>query len=381
MLPDHSKIMVVLGTRPEVVKLGPVIEALREHGGFEVVTLATAQHREMLDDMLAVFGIEPRHDLNIMTANQSLVEVTVRCLQGISRVLKAEHPDLVLVQGDTTTVMSASIACYYHRTPVGHVEAGLRTSDKYSPFPEEVNRRVASVLADLHFAPTERARDNLLREGVPASAVSVTGNTVIDAVHKISAMDPPRDETSAKIEAFLAGIGRLILVTVHRRESFGQPLADICAGLTQILDENLDTGIVLPVHPNPNVRQVVLSALGAQPRALLIEPLDYLHFVHAMKRAHLLISDSGGVQEEAPSLSKPVLVLREKTERPEGVEAGVARLVGTSRQTIVDEANRLLRSSGEYEKMVRSVNPYGDGAASRRIVAAIERFVASRPTP
>ena len=366
----QRKILAIFGTRPEVIKMGPVLTALRNDSAFDVVTLATAQHREMLDDMLRVFGIVPDHDLDVMTADQRVVDVTAKCLVGIDAVLRQEAPDLALVQGDTTTVLAAALACHYNRIPVGHVEAGLRTADKYAPFPEEMNRRVAGALADLHFAPTAQARDNLRREGVPEATIHVTGNTVVDAVLRIAATTvDPADKQLDHILRFTASIGRLLLVTAHRRESFGAPLRAVCQALAAILEAHPDTGIVFPVHPNPNVRGPVYEILGERQRVLLVPPLDYVQFVHVMQRAVLILTDSGGVQEEAPSLGKPVLVLRDKTERPEGVEAGVAHLVGTDPERIRATADRLLAAPREVE--VRRDNPYGDGHAADRIVQAI----------
>jgi len=369
---QRRKILAIFGTRPEVIKMGPVVEALRADGAFTVVTLATAQHREMLDDMLRVFGIVPDHDLDIMTPDQRVVDVTAQCLLGIDAVLRQEKPDLALVQGDTTTVLAAALACHYNRIPVGHVEAGLRTADKYAPFPEEMNRRVAGALADLHFAPTAQARENLRREGVPEAAILITGNTVVDAVLHIAAKPPdPNDAVLQRIARFADGVGRLLLVTAHRRESFGAPLRGVCQALLRILETHPDAGLVFPVHPNPNVRHTVHELLGAQSRVLLLEPLDYLQFVQVMRRATLILTDSGGVQEEAPSLGKPVLVLRDKTERPEGIQAGVALLVGTDPERIVAEATRLLAAPPGADERLRRQNPYGDGHAAPRIVQAI----------
>ncbi len=372
---DKCKILCIFGTRPEVIKMGPVIEALQADPAFHVVNLATAQHREMLDDMLRVFRIVPDHDLDIMTTDQKLVDVTSKCLVGIDAVLKRESPQMALVQGDTTTVMAAALVCHYNRVPLGHVEAGLRTSDKYAPFPEEMNRRIAGALADMHFAPTSRARDNLLREGVPENAILVTGNTVVDAVLRIAAAPDPDDASFERVQRFAARVGRLLLVTAHRRESFGEPLRAVCQALSRILQLFPDTGIVFPVHPNPNVRGPVHEILGENPRVLLMEPLDYVQFVHVMKLATLLLTDSGGVQEEAPSLGKPVLVLRDKTERPEGIEAGVAWLVGTDPTRIVAEARRILDSHRDTADWVQRQNPYGDGRAAERIVQGIRQYL------
>jgi UDP-N-acetylglucosamine 2-epimerase (non-hydrolysing) len=366
------KVMTVLGTRPEAIKLAPVIKALRNDPSFESFILATAQHRDLLDQVLEIFGIVPDRDLNIMTSNQTLVGVVNTCLRGVDELLREVRPDMVLVQGDTATVFATALACYYNRVAVGHVEAGLRTDDKYSPFPEEGNRRLATVLADLHFAPTEWAKRNLLREGNPEERVPVTGNTVVDALLEIASRPPPSRGMPKDVDAFASRFGRMILVTAHRRESFGEPFREMCEAMREIADAYPDLGVIYPVHPNPNVRRTAEQVLGGHPRVLLIAPVDYVTFVHLMKRAYLLLTDSGGIQEEAPSLRKPVLVMREKTERPEGVEAGVARLVGNRRAGIVAAVRRLLDDESEYAKMATGVNPFGDGMASQRILAAIK---------
>jgi UDP-N-acetylglucosamine 2-epimerase (non-hydrolysing) len=368
-------ILVVFGTRPEAVKMAPVIRALEEDGSFRVIRLATAQHREMLDDVLRVFGIAPDYDLDVMTDDQTLAEVTARCVTGIDRILRRERPAMTLAQGDTTTVMAAALASYYNRTPFGHVEAGLRTEDRFSPFPEEVNRRVADVLADLHFAPTAGAARNLRAEGIGSASVHVCGNTVVDAVLRIAACDSPETRLPAPIEGFLRSVERPVLVTAHRRESFGRPLENICRALLDIVEADRSAGLVFPVHPNPKVRATVGGLLAGRERIHCCSPVDYLRFVHLMKRSYLILTDSGGVQEEAPSLGKPVLVLREKTERPEGIEAGVARLVGTDRGRIVEEALRLLGSEEERERMVGAGNPYGDGRAGPRIVTLVRSYL------
>lgn len=371
------RILTVFGTRPEAIKMGPVIDALAADPSMEVVHLATAQHREMLDDVLRVFDIVPDHDLDVMTRDQTLADVTAKCVTGIDRVLRQVEPDMTVAQGDTTTVLAAALASYYHRIPFAHVEAGLRTDDKFAPFPEEMNRRVAGALTDLHFAPTERSRENLLREGVPPERIHVSGNTVVDAVQRIAAAEagPPLE---AATEAFLAATPRPVLVTAHRRESFGAPMESICRALVAIAEAGTGAGLVYPVHPNPNVRRTVGALLDGHPQIHLCEPVDYLQFVHLMKRSHLILTDSGGVQEEAPSLGKPVLVMREKTERPEGIEAGVARLVGTDRDRIVNEALTLLRSPEAYAEMVGAKNPYGDGHAGERIAAVIRTTLDAR---
>jgi UDP-N-acetylglucosamine 2-epimerase (non-hydrolysing) len=369
------RVLIIVGTRPEAIKMGPVVQALRADDSFRAVTLATAQHRDLLDEVLELFEIEPDHDLNVMTANQQLADVTAKCVTGIDRILKEETPSIALAQGDTTTVMAAALSCYYNRIPFGHVEAGLRTENKFSPYPEEINRRLTGSLADLHFAPTVRARENLLRENIDPASIHVSGNTVVDAVQKIAEHPAAAHSLGKDTRTFLDSVKRPILVTAHRRESFGAPLEDICMALREITEAHPDVGLVFPVHPNPNVRRTVDGLLQGRERILLTEPVNYIQFVQLMKEAHLILSDSGGVQEEAPSLKKPVLVLRENTERPEGVEAGIARLVGTDRRRIVEEANRLLGSREEYARMIASTNPYGDGTASRQIVNILRDFL------
>lgn len=373
---SKKKIMVIFGTRPEAVKLAPVIDSLNKITDFHTVVLSTAQHRQILDQVIDIFNINIDFDLNIMTSCQTVDAVTTACLQGVGRILEKEKPDFVVVQGDTTTVFASALASYYQRIPVGHVEAGLRTSDLFSPYPEEANRRLTSVLTDLHFAPTERSADNLKREGVNAEKIHITGNTVIDAL--LSVAERPFDATKCfpqNIINFLNGVDRLILVTAHRRESFGAPLLEICKALQDITRAYSDIGIIYPVHPNPNVREVVHKILNKEPRVLLVDPLDYVTFVRLMQRSHILLTDSGGVQEEAPSLGKPVLIMREKTERQEGVEAGVARLIGTNSNRIVNEVSFLLDDMLEYRKMSMGINPFGDGKAAERIAAIIHNHL------
>ncbi|MCM5572374.1 UDP-N-acetylglucosamine 2-epimerase (non-hydrolyzing) [Burkholderiaceae bacterium FT117] len=363
-----TKVICIVGTRPEAIKMAPVIRALAAEPRFDVRVLATAQHRQMLDQVLRVFGIEPDIDLDIMRPNQGLATLTARLLLELDGVLLAEKPDVVLAQGDTTTVMTAALACFYHRIPFGHVEAGLRTGDLSNPFPEEMNRVVAGRLARWHFAPTESARQNLLREGVSDSQVWVTGNTVIDALVSVADMQP---DTGLPID----DSKRLVLVTSHRRENFGAPFESICRAVREIADRNEDVQVLYPVHPNPNVQTVAHRTLGDHPRIVLCPPLDYLPFVGAMQRAYLILSDSGGVQEEAPALGKPVLVLRQETERPEAVEAGVVRLVGHDFDRIVGEAQRLLDDPAAYAAMARGVSPYGDGHAAGRIVGVLREHL------
>ncbi|NWA26172.1 UDP-N-acetylglucosamine 2-epimerase (non-hydrolyzing) [Pseudomonas gingeri] len=361
-----QKVLCIIGTRPEAIKMAPVIKALQADGSIDCRVLATAQHRHMLDQVLDFFDITPDIDLDIMRPNQSLATLTARLLEGLDEVLLAEKPDVVLAQGDTTTVMGAALACFYQRIPFGHIEAGLRTADIYNPFPEEANRVIVGRLARWHFAPTRGAMENLLQEGIATTTITMTGNTVIDALlmaaAKPLALDMELDESK-----------RLVLVTSHRRENFGAPFRSICQALKTIAERNADVQILYPVHPNPNVKDVAHKILGQTPNIILCEPLGYPQFVAAMKRSYLIISDSGGVQEEAPALSKPVLVLREETERPEAVELGVVKLVGADQQNIIEQAQRLLDDSAAYKDMARGVSPYGDGLAAGRIVEVLVR--------
>jgi len=367
--PD-PKILVAFGTRPEAIKMAPLVRMLKEDDRLVCRVVVTAQHREMLDQVLQLFDIVPDHDLNIMQAGQTLFDITGRALAGLRGVLEAEKPDLVLVHGDTTTTFVAALAAYYMQVPVGHVEAGLRTGNKYSPFPEEMNRRLAGALCDIHFAPTAGARNNLLREGVDPERVYVTGNTVIDAL-----LATVRNEYRFS-DSLLSGLDfnrhRLILMTTHRRENLGDPMRDIYLALRDVLEKHPDVRVIFPVHKNPAVRRVVQQVLGDSRQVDIIEPMDYEPFVNLMARCHLVLTDSGGMQEEAPSLGKPVLVLRNTTERPEAVDAGTVRLVGTNRTVVRDETNRLLNDEAHYRAMAEAVNPYGDGMACERIVQAIK---------
>jgi UDP-N-acetylglucosamine 2-epimerase (non-hydrolysing) len=364
------KVLSVFGTRPEAIKMAPVVKALaRCPDKIESKVCVTAQHRHMLDQVLRLFDIQPDYDLNVMQANQTLAQITANVLTGLDPIIAREKPDWVLVQGDTTTVMVAALAAFYHKVKVGHVEAGLRTGDKYQPFPEEINRKIATAVCDLHFAPTETSRQNLLREGVPDAAIRVTGNPVVDALQLAAEM--PYDPAAGPLKDVPAD-RRLILVTAHRRENFGAPMEEICWALRDIAEAYRgDVHLVYPVHLNPNVQAPVRRILGEVEGISLIEPLDYLPLVHLLKRSTLVLTDSGGIQEEAPGLGKPVLVLRETTERPEAVTAGTVRLIGPHRERIVEWTRRLLDDPAEYAKMARAVNPYGDGKAAGRIVEAL----------
>jgi UDP-N-acetylglucosamine 2-epimerase (non-hydrolysing) len=367
------RILSVFGTRPEAIKMAPVVRALQQAPDrFETLICVSAQHRSMLDQVLKVFDLEVDQDLDLMTAGQSPADIAARVLDRLPPLLRRLRPDVLLVQGDTMTTFAAAFAAYLERIPSGHVEAGLRTGDRYQPFPEEMNRVLTTRLAAIHFAPTEQARMALLDEGVSPADVHLTGNTVIDAL--LQTVRPDYCFRSPQLAA-LDAKRRLVLVTTHRRENFGAPLRSICAAIRELATLHPDLQFVLPVHPNPQVKDTVEQLLCDLPGMHLIEPVDYLEFVHLLNRAFLVLTDSGGVQEEAPSLGKPVLVLREVTERPEGVEAGTAVLVGTDRERIVRVASELLSSSAAYQRMANAVNPYGDGLASGRIVAALaERF-------
>ncbi|MDY0022385.1 non-hydrolyzing UDP-N-acetylglucosamine 2-epimerase [Arenimonas caeni] len=371
------RVMVVFGTRPEAIKMAPVVSALKATPGVETLVCVTAQHRQMLDQVLELFGLAPDDDLDVMAPGQALPDLFARILTGMSGVLAARKPDLVLVHGDTSTTLATALAAFYARVPVGHVEAGLRTGDLQAPWPEEANRRLTAPLASLHFAPTARSRDNLLAEGIPAAQLHVTGNTVIDALLSVVARIDADASLAASLAArfpFLDPSRRLVLVTGHRRENFGEGFEQMCQAIADLAGRG-DTQVVYPVHLNPNVQEPVNRILGGVAGVHLIEPLDYLPFVYLMSRAHLILTDSGGIQEEAPSLGKPVLVMRDTTERPEAVEAGTVRLVGTDRAHIVAEATRLLDDDAAHAAMARAHNPYGDGRAAARIAA----IIAGRP--
>jgi UDP-N-acetylglucosamine 2-epimerase (non-hydrolysing) len=365
------KIVAVFGTRPDTIKMAPVLFALRKYPSeFRTITVATAQHREMLDQVLRLFKIRVNQDMNIMMPRQSISGVVIRALEKLDMSFRKIKPDLVLVQGDTTTTFVGSLAAFYHRIPVGHIEAGLRTDDKYQPFPEEINRRLTSSLTDLHFAPTETARKALLAENVVPERIFLTGNTVIDAliatVKKTHRFADPRLETLVRERR--RSKGRIVLITCHRRENWGRPMQQVCSAIRKLSLRYPDVMFVFPVHLNPVVREVVFPFLGGLNNVLLIEPLGYAPFVHLMNESYLILTDSGGVQEEAPSLGKPVLVLREVTERPEAIKAGTVKLVGLDERRIVSEASRLMDSAASYRKMANATNPYGDGKAAWRIV-------------
>jgi UDP-N-acetylglucosamine 2-epimerase (non-hydrolysing) len=373
-------VLIVFGTRPEAIKMAPVVRELAAHPeAFHPVVCVTGQHRQMLDQALDLFGIVPDYDLAVMTPGQGLAGVTAGVLTGLDPVFVEVKPDWVLVQGDTTTAMTASLAAFYHRVPVGHVEAGLRTDDKCHPFPEEINRRITSVVADMHFAPTAWAAGNLRREGVSAERVAVTGNTGVDAIRTVVGM--PFDPAGTQLAGLPLDAKRLILVTAHRRENIGRGIDEICAALRDLATTRDDVHFVFPVHLNPLVWEPVHAMLAGVPNVTLLPPIDYRPLVWLLQKCHFVITDSGGIQEEAPGLGKPVLVLRETTERPEGVEAGTVRLVGACRERIVEWATRLLVDAPAFEFMARAVNPYGDGHAAEKIVQALRELrMGSRPS-
>ena len=364
------KVMTVFGTRPEAIKMAPVVLELAKYPDqITPIVAVTAQHREMLDQVLHLFHIQPDYDLDIMAAGQTLFDITTKAMMGLDKVIKKSKPDLVLVHGDTTTTFAGALAAYYHQVTVGHVEAGLRTHNKYSPFPEEMNRKLTGSIADLHFAPTTTAEGNLLAESVDQNAIFVTGNTVIDALHHTVRDDFKFEDQLLRQIDFEHK--RIILVTTHRRENLGEPMRHVYKALRQLTEEFADVEIVFPVHRNPKVREVVNAELGGLAKVHLIDPLDYEPFANLMHRSYLILTDSGGVQEEAPALGKPVLVLRDTTERPEAVTAGTVKLIGTDRQRVYTEARQLLTDAAEYSRMAESCNPYGDGQAARRIIQAV----------
>jgi UDP-N-acetylglucosamine 2-epimerase (non-hydrolysing) len=379
---DKKNILIVFGTRPEAIKMAPVVKRLEKHASIKTKVCVTAQHREMLDQVLRLFSIQPHFDLDAMRPGQDLFSLTSDVLVRVGQVYAETQPDLVLVHGDTTTSFVASLAAFYHKIPVGHVEAGLRTRNLYSPWPEEANRQLTAVLAEHHFAPTEAARENLLSEGVPCSRIYVTGNTVIDALLEVSAALDKDHRLSTELSdrfPLLRRNARLVLITGHRRENFGEGFRAICRAIARLSTEFPEIDFVYPVHLNPNVLAPVHSLLSQKPNVHLIEPQDYLPFIWLMKRSSIILTDSGGVQEEAPSLGKPVLVMRDTTERPEAVQAGTVELVGTDEDRILGAARRLLSDAGAYEAMSRAHNPYGDGCAAERIAKEIETILNTMP--
>lgn len=371
-----ARLLVVFGTRPEAIKMAPLVRALASVDGFAVRVCVTAQHRQMLDQVLSLFEIVPDYDLDLMKPGQNLTDISVGVLRGVGKVIEDWRPDAVLVHGDTTTTFASALAAFYQRVKVAHIEAGLRTNDLYSPWPEEANRQLTSVIAKWHFAPTEQARTNLLREGVPDDVISVTGNTVIDALLHVKGRFEQDSDLGARHQAqfsYLREDARVLLVTGHRRENFGSGFEQICLALVELANRHPGLEIVYPVHLNPNVQEPVRRHLSGVSNVHLIDPLDYEPFVYLMNRSFVILTDSGGIQEEAPSLGKPVLVMRDTTERPEAVAAGTVRLVGTDRQRIVDEVERLLLDEAEYISMSAAHNPYGDGFACHRIVDVLSR--------
>jgi UDP-N-acetylglucosamine 2-epimerase (non-hydrolysing) len=370
MIMQKLRIMTIFGTRPEAIKMCPVVLEMQKYPDYiEPIVAVTAQHREMLDQVLHLFKIVPDYDLNIMTAGQTLYDITERALQGLQGVLQEAKPDLVLVHGDTTTTFVGALAAFYAQIPVGHVEAGLRTGDKYSPFPEEMNRKLTGSLADLHFAPTSISKSNLLKENVNPARIYVTGNTVIDALHATVKPDFVFDDSS--LSAGLAQGGRWILMTTHRRENLGEPMRHVYQALKEVLETHPDVQAIFPMHKNPKVRIVAESVLGQMPQVHLIEPMDYEPFANLMSKVDIVLTDSGGIQEEAPALGKPVLVLRDTTERPEAITAGTVKLIGTSKEVVLKETNSLLDDETRYKAMADACNPYGDGQAAKRIICYI----------
>lgn len=364
------KVMSIFGTRPEAIKMAPVVKAMAHDEHFAPITVVTGQHREMLDQVLKIFKIKPDYDLNIMQKDQTLSSITSKVLLGMDKILQEDRPDLILVHGDTTTTFSAGLSAFYHQIPVGHVEAGLRTWNKYSPFPEELNRQMTDVLTDLYFAPTTTSRDNLLRENHPENQIFVTGNTAIDALK-----DTVSENYHNEILEEISEDHRIILVTMHRRENQGEPMQRVFKAIRQVVDETPDVEVIFPVHLNPKVQQMAETELGNDPRIKLVAPLDVLDFHNIAARSYLIMTDSGGVQEEAPSLGKPVLVLRDTTERPEGVAAGTLKLVGTDPQAVKEQMNALLNDPAKYAEMAQAQNPYGDGHAAARILDAIAKTI------
>jgi len=366
------KVMTVFGTRPEGIKMAPIIKTMENVPEIESIICVTAQHRQMLDQVLNLFKIDPDYDLNIFKPGQTLTDITIGALKGLESVIMEVNPDILLVQGDTTTVFAGALAAFYQKVKIGHVEAGLRSGNMYSPYPEEANRKLTGVLTDFHFAPTETNKRNLLREGYPEDRIFITGNTVIDAL-KYAVKEDYRFENPL-LNSIDYKKERIILMTSHRRENIGRPMESIFSAVNDIVKKYDDVSVVFPIHLNPKVREIAYRVFDGNDKVHLIEPLDYEPFTNLMAKSHIVVTDSGGLQEEAPSLGKPVLVVREETERPEGIEAGTARLVGTDYQNIYSNLDRLLSDQKEYQKMANAVNPYGDGKASERIVDIILRY-------
>ena len=362
---NKIKVMSIFGTRPEAIKMAPLVKELEKHAETESIVCVTAQHREMLDQVLETFKIKPDYDLNMMKQGQTLMDITIGALSGVDAVIKKAKPDIVLVHGDTSTTFAGGLAAFYNQVAIGHVEAGLRTYNKYSPYPEEMNRQMVDCMTDMYFAPTDLSRDNLIKEHVDPSKIYVTGNTAIDA------MDTTVDESYTHPELEWLGDDRMILLTAHRRENLGEPMKNIFRGIRRVLDELPGYKVIYPIHKNPLVRAAADEIFGDCDRVKLIEPLEVFDFHNFQNRAHIILTDSGGIQEEAPSLGKPVLVLRDTTERPEGIKAGTLKLVGTNSENVYKETMRLLTDHDEYERMSKASNPYGDGHASERIADAI----------
>ena len=371
-----KKVMCVFGTRPEAIKMAPVVKAIEQNENLQSIVTVTAQHREMLDQVLQLFQITPDYDLNLMKQGQTLTDITAGVLRGLEDILKKEQPDLVLVHGDTTTTFAAALAAFYQQVPVGHVEAGLRSGNMYSPYPEEANRKLTGVMTSLHFSPTPESRQNLLRENADDSKIFVTGNTVIDAL--LATVKDHHQFADADLQALLDSPGKKVLITAHRRENQGEPMAHIFQAVHRLHETLPDVQFIFPIHKNPRVRELAAQILGDLARVHIIEPLDYEPFANAMSRVDLIMTDSGGLQEEAPALGKPVLVLRDTTERPEAVTAGTVELVGTDEELIYNTALTLLTDAEAYAKMANAVNPYGDGKACGRITAAIEYYFGMR---
>ena len=364
------KVLIIFGTRPEAVKMAPIVKALENDENFISKICVTAQHRDMLDQVLRIFDIEPDYDLNIFQSGQTLTQITCRALTGLEDVIEEFKPDLILVQGDTTTVFTGALAAFYHQVKIGHVEAGLRSGNLYSPYPEEANRMLTGVLTNFHFAPTKNSKANLLREGYDESKIFITGNTSIDALKWVIDNDYKFDDDTINNIDFEHK--KVILLTSHRRENIGEPMENIFSAVRDIVNENSDVEVIYPMHLNPKVREIAEKILGGMKRVHLTEPLDYLPFTNLMSKCYMVVTDSGGIQEEAPSLGKPVLVVRKETERPEGIEAGTAKLAGVDRKTIYEYLDILINNNEEYKKMANAVNPYGDGKAAQYIVEAIK---------